>query len=156
MTFDEIKQIDLLGKQVLILGRPGAGKTWLSNQLAPYDPDILHTDEYLPFGEQRAIQCLIECAPISGFFPTVRIIEGMLGYKLLLQGFQEKSYYPDIIIECIISRGRQRELYLKERNPENIKHLEHFHKKCMLCLNEYLKLASPEVRPQYIEFNNLF
>lgn len=153
MTFEEIKQIDLFRKQILIIGRAGSGKSWLSKQLDPFDLDILHTDEYLPLRETRGVQALIEDSPL-GWGKPFRIIEGMIGYMLLLTGFQEQSYRPDIIINCEISAGKQREIYLRERSADSLKYQHHFYGKCLATLNEYYRLCPENERPPIYEFSN--
>jgi hypothetical protein len=111
---------------------------------------VIHTDEYKDFSEPVAIQALIEDAYENK--PT--IIEGMLGFPLLLQGAKEQSYKPDIIIEVEISAGKQRELYLAERNPDKIKYLKKFLMKTMAILDEYYKLVPESEMPTWLILNN--
>lgn len=153
MTLDELLSLPIAGKEILILGKPSAGKTWLAKQLDPYDLYTLHADEYIVLGEARALFGLVEDAPIS-FGMKCRIIEGMLGYNLLLSGAKTKTYKPDIVIEVEISAGKQRELYLKGRDPNKIRYLKNFQLKCMSIMDQYYKLVPESEMPQWITFNN--
>lgn len=153
MTLEELISLDIASKSVLILGRPSAGKTWLAKQLDPYDLYTLHADEYIVLGEPRALYSLVEDAPIS-FGMKCRIIEGMLGYDLLLYGAETQMYKPDIVIEVDISAGKQRELYLKDRDPSNIKFLKRFQIKCIGILDQYYKLVPEADIPLWITFKN--
>lgn len=152
MNLHDILEQSYKNKNVIILGRPASGKTWLSNALSPMYPHhhVIHTDDYKDFSEPVAIQALIEDA----YHNKPYIIEGCTGYRLLWQGAVEKSYKPDIIIHCIISRGKQREIYLQERDASKIKHLKRFHDGCMKFLNSYL-YSTPEAEQSPIyEFYN--
>lgn len=154
MTLEEILALPLKNKHVLILGRPGAGKTWLSKVLEPMNPHhgIIHTDTYLTttFGEERQIEAIIEDA----VYYYQSIVEGMLGYRLLLEGAKRKCYLPEVVIEVVISRGQQRKIYLAERSPEKIKALEWAHMRNTSILNEYLRIVPAEQKPTWLTLNN--
>ncbi len=154
MTLPEVLEHSYFQRSVLIIGRPASGKTWLSNALSPMYPHhhVIHTDSYKDFSEPVAIQALIEDAYENK--PT--IIEGMLSYPLLLQGAKEQSYRPDIVIEVEISAGKQRELYLAERNPDKIKYLKKFHMKTMAILDEYYKLVPESEMPTWLILENKY
>jgi hypothetical protein len=150
MNLDEILDIPMSKKNIVVIGRAGAGKTWVANRIKRFYHDIIHTDDYIVFGESRAIEGIIEDA--IGRAPV--IIEGCLAYLLLTQGALEKSYKPDIIIECVISRAKQREIYLKERDSSKIQYLKKFHDSCMGCLNTYLREVPQDEQAPIYEFNN--
>lgn len=155
MNLEELINTDLRNKKILVLGRAGAGKTWLSNKLNDLDHKIIHTDNYIEFAEPMAIEAIIEDeADIRRYYNAGSIIEGMLVYPLLLQGAKEKSYRPDIIIEVDISMGKQREIYLKERDSGKIKYQRRFYEKCLSILNEYHRLVPKEEQPTWITLNN--
>lgn len=154
MNLEEIIALPLKNKHVLIIGRPGAGKTWLSKVLEPMNPrhGIIHTDTYLTtaIGEERQIEAIIEDA--TYYYQS--IVEGMLGYKLLLEGAKRKNYLPEIVIEVVISRGQQRKIYLKERSPEKIRALEWAHMRNISILNQYHQSTLETDKPTWITFNN--
>lgn len=152
MTLPELLSLPIAGKQVLIVGRPGSGKTWLAKQLDPHDFDTLHTDDYLVFNQVQALQAIIE--DIGDREGRTKLIEGILGYKLLLWGACELSYRPDLVIICDISAGRQREIYLKERDLSKLQFLKRFHVEHLSILEQYYRIVPENERPQIIEFQN--
>lgn len=152
MIIEELLNIPIDRQSVLIIGRPASGKSWLSSVLSPMYPHhhVIHTDDYKDFSEPVAIQALIEDAYDNK--PT--IIEGVLGYGLLLQGAREQSYKPDIVITCDISAGKQREIYLAERDASKIQFQKRFFIKMLNILNEYHSLVPVEQKSQFITFHN--
>lgn len=152
MTLDDLIKIDFTGKNLLVLGRPSAGKTWLSKVLGGMykHHTIINTDDYIYIGGVRAIAAIIEDQ--SSTPPC--IIEGMMGYDLLLTGAREKSYSPDIVIEVDISTGRQMEIYLSERDPAKIKYLKKFEFAHLEMMNEYHRIVPAEQKPQFITLSN--
>lgn len=151
-------ELHLSGKKILLLGRPSAGKTWLSNKINDLEHKTIHTDNFLEFAEPMAVQAIIEDeADIRRYYDAGSIIEGMLGYPLLLTGLKEQSYLPDIIIICEISAGRQREIYLSERDPSKLQFQKRFNIKCQGILHECYKLMAnleKERYPNIIIFTN--
>lgn len=154
MTLDELLLVDLHHKNVLLLGRPSAGKTYLSNILSGMykHHHVIHCDDYKDFSEPVAVQALIEDA----YENKPCIVEGVLGYALLLQGAYEKSYKPDIVITCDISAGKQREIYLAERDASKIQFQKRFFTKMLNIMNEYHSLVPVEQKPQFVTFHNEF
>lgn len=151
MTLDELSIFDFTGKNLILLGRPASGKTHLSKVLQlKYNHHVIHTDDYKDFAEPIAIQALIEDA----YENKPCIVEGVLGYSLLLQGAREQSYKPDIVIECDISAGKQREIYLAERDASKIQFQKRFFIKMLTFMNEYHSLVPVEQKPQFITFHN--
>lgn len=154
MTLEEILICDFTGLNILIIGKPSAGKTWFSKVLGGMykHHTVLHADNYLTSSviEPRQIAAIIE----DQSFTQPCIIEGMSGYQLLLTGAKDKSYSPDVVIEIEISAGKQREIYLEERNPSKIQFLKRFAIKMQGILNEYQRLIPDSDKPQFIIFNN--
>jgi len=157
MILDDLLKIDFTGKDVLILGKPGAGKTWVSNILAQKNPLvpnhlIISTDDYLKCHpeEEGRIDAIVEDAS----FNINTIIEGCLGYLLLLEGAKRKCYKPDYVIEVEISAGKQREIYLKERDTSKIQYLKRFQLKCIAILDEYYKLVPESEMPIWLTLKN--
>lgn len=149
MTLEEILSLPIGGSNVLIIGMPASGKSWLSNQFQTRHQK-LHTDDYLPFGEVRAAWGVIE----DNYHYQPTMVEGMLGYALLKIGYEQKAYYPKVVIQVEISRAKQREIYLKERDPEKIKYLKRFNEMNLGILNEYFKNCPKEDQATFYTFNN--
>jgi len=156
MTLEEIACVPLAGKSVLIIGSPASGKTYLSQILGPMNPrhDVIHTDKYLKMYDNvgRSVYAAFEDA---AHYKSV-IIEGVLGYEILLEGYKNKSYYPDIIIEVQLSAGKQREIYLSERDANKLRHLRHFQLLNQAKLNEYFRICPKDQQPIFIEYQNQF
>lgn len=154
MNLHDILEQSYFNKNVIIIGRPASGKTFLSKALSPMYPHhhIIHTDDYKDFSEPVAIQALIEDA----YENRPCIIEGVLGYGLLLEGAREQSYKPDIVITCDISAGKQREIYLAERDVSKIQFQKRFFIKMLNILNEYHSFVPVEQKPKFITFHNEF
>lgn len=147
MSLEEVLKLDLTNKSVLIIGKAGSGKTHLSNLLKEKGHYVIHTDETLVFStEQRRLQEIMEeyryCKPC--------VIEGMEGYALLLKGETAGMYRPDVIINCDISAGKQREVYLNERDPAKIKYQKKFYLKCLSLYQEWEKIV--QNKPQIITY----
>lgn len=156
MILEDILALDLHGKNVLIIGRAGSGKTYISYALKRINKyhALIHTDSYLTrcFGEERQIEAIVEDA----IYDSPAIIEGMLAYPLLLEGAKRKYYIPDIVIICEISAGKQREVYLKERDASKIQYQKRFALKMQAILNEYHSLVPEAEKPMFYEFKNNF
>lgn len=153
MSLEEILSIDKLGKQILIIGMPAAGKTWLAKQLDLSDLDTVHTDDFIGYSEIAAIHGIEEDAQMRLGKPF-NIVEGCFGYQLLLAGAQRKTYMPDIVIDLSISRAAQRVIYLKERDPEKLKYLERFHELNTKLFREWAKIATHDT--YIIPFTNQY
>lgn len=143
MTLEEILSLDIKGKHILIVGMPAAGKSWLAKQFDPSECDTIHTDDYIKFSEVAAIHAIEEDAYMK-FGKPFSIVEGCFGYQLLLAGAQRQSYMPDIIIDLSISRAAQRVIYLRERDPDKLKHLKRFHEMNTSLFRQWAKIATHE------------
>jgi len=88
-TIDNLIKKDFSGKNVVIVGKPTAGKTRLSRLLKEKHPGhtVIHTDDYTGNNEMNKLQSKI--ASVKNDL----IIEGNLAYKLL-----QNNYKPDVII----------------------------------------------------------
>jgi len=144
MTLEEIKQIDLTDKNVLIIGFPASGKTFLSSELRN-GHKVLHTDwfkDLTDFEQKEMFEAV--CKPHVKY-----MIEGVAGYWHLGQ-----SLNPDIVIECERPRSKRDATYLAERPDKNLRHLVNFNKKLTALLNEYYRITPKDKLPQFITFNN--
>lgn len=105
---------DLTGKTVVIIGWPASGKTTLAGRLAEQWPDhkVIELDLYAAHGWEQALYVamrdILACQ-------QPMIIEGVQGYRLLRKGVQTASFYPDIVIELLISEEQQARIYETSR-----------------------------------------
>lgn len=153
MNLPEILSLPISSKQVLIIGMPASGKTWLAKQLDPSDLDTVHTDDFIRYSEIAAIHGIEEDAHMR-YGKPFNIVEGCFGYQLLLAGAQRKTYMPDIIIDLSISRAAQRIIYLRERDPDKLKHLKRFHEMNTKLFQEWAKMATHDTH--IIPFTNQY
>ena len=158
MKLFDLLSLPIAGKNVIVIGSPAAGKTHLANLLYREGHKLIHTDETINAGYSipQACYSIFEDVKDYNRQGKATIVEGILGYTLLLEGLKQGYYRPDIIIDVQINRGRQRQIYLAERDPDNLKYLQKFQRMNLGLFNEWFNLCPPEERPQYIEFKNEF
>lgn len=155
MSLEELLSTDLSGKEIVIIGKPASGKTYIATLIAQrYGQHLISTDNYIDSGFEQSLYELIEdikprTVPI--------VVEGMLGYRLLRKGLQEPEtqFQPQIVIEVEITTKRQQEIYHNQRDPKKLKYMQSFAKSCMTVYNEYHRLLeSAEFKPVFITVEN--
>lgn len=153
ISIEEIISMDITGKNVLIIGCPASGKTWLSKKMAKSTHTVIHTDDYLSYGYQAGMYCALDAANMSEK-PT--IVEGVQGYRMLRKGCEYSSYYPDIVIELQISNSRMMQTYRNERDAKKIKYLQQFNETHAKILNDYRGTCPKDKKPEWITFFNQY
>lgn len=154
MTIQEVLSLSIVDKNVLIIGPPASGKTWLSEQIRDGLHLVVHTDDYMKFGDYKeSMYICLEDIKSSIFYSINTIVEGVQGYRLLRKGVQTDSYYPDIVIELEISEKRMHETYKKERDSKKIKYLQSFNAAHQTILEDYFSLPN-EKKPEWIKVYN--
>lgn len=148
---EELINLNIEGKNVLIIGCPASGKTWICNKMAKSTHTIIHTDSYILYGYQAGMYCALDAANMSTK-PT--IVEGVHGYRMLRKGCEYGSYYPDIVIEMKISDVRMVQTYTKERDEKKIKYLKQFNETHAKILNDYRGMCPKHKKPEWITFLN--
>lgn len=145
-----MKLPDIKGKNILIIGCPASGKTFLSDLFKSSEHQVFHTDDYIKHGFYESMyKCLsdvIECEKLT-------IVEGVQGYRMLRKGIELNNYYPDIVIELKITEERMLLTYSNERNPKKIKYLKGFNKMHDKILFDY-KTMNNKNKPEWIVINN--
>lgn len=151
MQIDELIKIDFTGKNVLIIGCPASGKTFLSNKICNGTHHKIHGDEFIKDGYFMGVYAILN---ELSFIDKPTLIETVQGYRLVRKGAEYASYYPDVIIRLSISKQRQEETYLKERDAGKLKYLKNFNKVNDKILQEGLSIIPKERKPELIEIYN--
>jgi hypothetical protein len=140
----------IAGKDVVIIGCPASGKTYLSNLLASPSHTVIHTDDYIKYGYKEALYVLLnDLKNIDGNV----IIEGVQGYRLLRKGVELNCYFPDIVIELEIPEGRMLQTYAEQRPGKDVTALKSFNKVHKKILADYHNMYNIN-RPQWIKLQN--
>lgn len=149
MNFKEVQNLDIACKNILIIGCPGSGKTYLSDQFKT-NHRIIHTDDYIKYGYEQSLYKIIE--DINSIDCNT-IIEGIQGYRLLRKGVELNCYYPDIVIRLIITEDEMIKTYYKERNNKNIEYVFRMCKANNKILEDYFTYSNNK-KPIWIDINN--
>lgn len=93
-----MEKIELPKKgNVVIIGYAATGKTTFSNTLK-FKGSMYHTDDYIPYGFEQALYVLMD--DLKKDKAPLKVIEGILGYRLLRKGLQLQNFYADLVIVC--------------------------------------------------------
>ena len=151
MTIEELKERNFAGKNVLIIGCPASGKTFVAKELAITScQDIIHTDDYSKHGYQDALYKVMDSIKVA---EDPIIVEGILGYRLLRKGVELDCYYPDVVIELLVTTQRMLKTYAKERGGKDATRLKGFNAAHQTILEEYRRMPNKH-RPEWIKVKN--
>jgi len=146
MTIEDILNIDIEEKNLLIIGCPASGKTYLSKKFKT-SHKLIHTDNYLNYGYEQSVYKIIDDIKNSN---KKTIVEGVQGYRLLRKGVQLDCYYPDVVIELIISEYQMFQVYRNERNQKKIKYLKAFNNMHNKIIKDYF-LMQNKYKPEWFK-----
>jgi adenylate kinase family enzyme len=149
MNTTEILQ-HIKDKDVVIIGCPASGKTYLSNKLISVNHTVVHTDDYMKHGYKEALYVMInDLKNIDGKV----IIEGVQGYRLLRKGVELDCFYPDIVIELEITQARMLQTYRDSRQGKNLTSLTSFNKMHSKIICDYHAMPNTK-KPEWIKIQN--
>lgn len=146
--------VDIANSNVLIIGKPAAGKTFLAKKLIHDNPKhlLIHTDDYIKYGYKESLyKLLMDMSRICK--PT--IIEGVLGYRLLRKGVELDCYYPDHVIEILIPDSLMYHTYAAERPEKDISYLKGFNATHEKILNDYKAMVNKQP-PKWHKLHNIY
>lgn len=146
------KAPEFQGKNILVIGSPASGKSFVTGLLKsalPYHR-IIHTDDYMEHGFEQSLYVMMEDIKAT---PWVSIIEGMLGYRLLRKGVELDCYYPDIVIELLVSTETIEGIYNTQRDPSKLKGVMSQIKACNTVYAKYLDMPNDH-KPEWIIVEN--
>jgi hypothetical protein len=150
-SIEDVIKLDIEQKNVLIIGCPASGKTYLSSKFNTEHLKI-HTDDYLIFGWRQGMYEALKAIKAAN---TFTLVEGVHGYRLLRKGVELDCYYPDVVIQLIISEERMMKTYINERDRNKIKYLRSFNDTYNKILLEYFSLKNKH-RPEWIKLLNQY
>lgn len=151
-------QVDIDHKNVVIIGWPASGKTYLSKLLQHDNPGhkIFHTDDYIHHGYEQSLYALLKDV-LKHNGPL--IVEGVQGYRLLRKGAEMNCFYPDIVIELEISEALMYKTYAEQRKTKDVSYLKGFNRMHTKILNDYhayMEKKDISKRPQWIKLKNYY
>jgi len=154
-AISDIEKLPIRGKNILIIGNPASGKTYVSGLFPATHHTIIHTDDYIQHGHVESLYKLLDdMEQIEGN----TIIEGVLGYRLLRKGVELGVYFPDIVIELHTSPECVERTYTQQRQPEKLKNLKGFTAGLGSVLSGYREMFNPfppiwiQVKNEYVGF----
>lgn len=150
MTIEEIIKLDIEGKDVLIIGCPASGKSYLLKQIPTTTHLKISTDDYMNFGYEQSMYEVMKDIKAS---VINTLVEGIQGYRLLRKGIQLDCYYPDIVIELIISEQQMLDTYKHERDDKKIRYLKGFNKMHDKIITDYFALENKQ-KPEWFKVTN--
>lgn len=141
------------GKNVLIIGCPASGKTYLANLLAAAkNHAVIHTDDYKDHGYKESLYVMLKDIKRTA---GCTIIEGVQGYRLLRKGVEYGCYYPDVVIELEVSQERMIQTYEESRPGKNLAAVKAFTKTHKTILADYLAMPNDR-KPLWIKLKNSY
>ena len=146
--------MDLTDKVVVIIGPAASGKSWLADQLhlTWKHHKVFHSDDYMSHGFEQSLYVMMDdiqkhSAPC--------IVEGVLGYRLLRKGVELDNFYPDVVIEMMITDERMEKTYNEDRDPAKLKGAMSQKKANATVLEKYqVMILNNDLAPDWIQFNN--
>ena len=143
MTLSEILSNEILsGKKVVVIGRPGSGKTVTGQKLAQASRlPLVHTDTYIPCGGVEALYHMMSEMEAFGYDEPC-LIEGVGAYRLLRKGAELDVFYPDVVIELVVTDEQVERVYTKERDAAKLNKMPGFVKGLETVLAGYKQIMS--------------
>lgn len=143
MTLSELIASDLLfGKKVVVIGRPGSGKTVTGQKLAQASNlPLVQTDTYIPCGGVEALYHMMSEMEAWGYDEPC-LIEGVGSYRLLRKGAELDVFYPDVVIELVVTDEQVERVYTKERDSAKLKKMPGFVKGLETVLAGYRQIMA--------------
>lgn len=139
---------DFENKNVVIIGYPCSGKTFLTDKLNDKNHTIIRTDDYIKYGFKDSLYRMIEdLENIEGNW----IVEGVMGYRLIRKLDELHKPCPNMVIEVRSSEENRKKEY-KKRGVDINKQLS-FIKSLETTISKYHKNKKYEL-PQWNIYEN--
>jgi deoxyadenosine/deoxycytidine kinase len=133
---------------VVIIGYAATGKTHLMNDLkSKYNAHYWSTDDYMGYGFEEALYVIMQ--GIDNSKASLKVIEGVQGYRLLRKLAQLSKPLPDMVIECVASKEvRQIRIAARGKNVQATLNLD----KVLSKVYEDFKLLAPNPKYKYVRY----
>ncbi len=131
---------------ILIIGCPGSGKTYLADKMNDDSHRLIHTDDYTKYGY---VQSMYEVFNDILKYDGKTIVEGIQGYRLLRHGFRTRKYKPDIVVELIISNDKLKDIYDSKRDYEKLEFVKKLNQSNRKILYNYKSMAGKNLPKWY-------
>jgi hypothetical protein len=146
--------LDLGQSDVVIIGWPASGKSYLAKQLSRDNPQhtLIHTDSYSKYGYKEGLYKLMMDIGVT---KRPVIIEGVLGYRLLRKGVELDCFYPQMVIELSITTTRMLKMYSSMRQNKHFPSAYSFAKSLNTILEAYKAMPNSSP-PQWHKIANSY
>lgn len=136
--------------KVVIVGYPASGKSTLTNQLENKYPEyaVYRDIDFIKNGYVNGLYDLRE--RIKTDAKQKIIVEGVMGYRFLRKGVQEKDFNADLII-VVKTSEKKRELRYRKRDYNKYKHLKGLHSGLENIWHEFM--VTKRYQPRIIEYH---
>lgn len=135
---------------VVIIGYAASGKSTFTNLLKKEYPraTVYHTDDYIKYGFEEALYVLMD--DLRKDNSPLKIIEGILAYRLLRKGAQLGTFNADLIIK--VTAPKDSRYFRIEQRGKDIKATFNLDKVCDKIYNDYVDLIGQQLPP--IEYHD--
>lgn len=164
MNYNDLLQLDIAGKTLLIIGPPASGKTTLAHKLSELWPEhrlvggFAGMDGYMHYGYKEGLYAILVDAWTYHEQGLPMILEGIQGPRLLRKGVEGHKgfhFYPDIVIELVVTEEQIRKVYATERPGKSVEQALSQAKGLQTTLTAYKQMENPKP-PQWITVQNTF
>ena len=153
MTLEQLINVDITDKNLLIIGSATVGKTHIASLIYKLNPNhlLISTDKFIFLGNDMATCEILKF--IEKNKNRKVIVEGVKGYELLRLGNREDTFRPDIVIELSNSIESMTRIN-KQRKGGEIKWIERMSRGHQTILSQYFAGTTENQRPQWIKYFN--
>ncbi len=140
LTLHQLQNTD-----IVIIGQPASGKTYLADLLKGEKQDVIHTDDFLQKG--------VFLESLDGIFDAInqskgrgslgQIVEGVGGYRLLRKGVETGQFFPKVVINLQITEFKSEWIYKTERPDKDYKKVLSMMKGNAKVLDDWANLYNP-------------
>lgn len=134
----------LQNSDIVIIGQPASGKTYLSELIKGEEQAVIHTDGYLKAGQ--FLEDLNEIFETIDTYKSIGqsiLVEGVGGYRLLRKGLETGRFYPKAVIDLSITDFKSEWIYKTERPNKDYKKVQSMIKGNAKVFKDYQEYYNP-------------